>query len=65
MGSLRRKDLFCLTLCLITLFSLTSCASTADRSVAEESAVKRAPPADEARFTPNKIVNRQFVQGRN
>jgi hypothetical protein len=63
MGSLLSKEVFYLSLCLITLFSMASCSSTS-RSVAEESEVKRAPPGD-SRFTNNKIVNRQYVRDRN
>lgn len=62
MGSLLSKEVFYLSLCLITLLSLASCASTA-RSVAEESAVKRAPDGD-SRFS-NKEVNRQYVREKN
>ena len=60
MGSLLSKEIFYLALCLITLFSLASCASTTTRGIAEESGVKRSPPGD-ARFTANKIVNRQYA----
>lgn len=51
--------LFSLTLCLITLFSLASCASTS-RTVAQESEVKRAPD-----YRYDKEFNRQYVRDRN
>lgn len=64
MGSLLSKEMFYLALCLITLFSMASCASTTNRGIAEESEVKRSPPGD-ARFTGNKIVSRQYAGERN
>ena len=59
MGSLLSKEMFYLALCLITLFSLASCASSTTRKVAVESEVKRSPPGD-ARIFQNKIVSRQY-----
>jgi hypothetical protein len=59
MGSLLSKEIFYLALCLITLFSLASCASSKTRKVAVESEVKRSPPGD-ARIFQNKIVSRQY-----
>jgi hypothetical protein len=59
MGSFISKEIFYLSLCLISLFSLASCAGTS-RSVAEESSVKRVPPAD-ARSSSHKIVSRQYA----
>ena len=63
MGSLLSKEFFGLSLCLITLFSMASCASSSARSIAEVSEVKRSPPGD-ARFT-SKIVGQQFTSERN
>ena len=64
MGSLLSKEVFYLSLCLIALFSLASCASTS-RSVAEESTIKRAPEGDSRNSFNSKIVNTQYVRDRN
>ena len=64
MGSLLSKEVFYLSLCLISLVSLASCASTTQRSLAEENEVKRAPPGD-SRFSNNKIFNSQYTRDRN
>ena len=64
MGSLISKDFFHLSLCLITLFTLASCASTTSRSIAYESAVQRSPEGD-YKVTNNKEFNRQFTRDRN
>lgn len=55
-------SLFTVALCLITLFSLASCAGTT-RTVAAESEVGRSPEGD-FRNNNNKEVNRQYVRER-
>lgn len=65
MGSLLSKEVFYLSLCLITLLSLASCASTVDRSLAEESVVKRAPDNDSRVNNNNKITNGFYSRGTN
>jgi len=53
------SSIYGITLCLITLSMLASCATTT-RSVAQESEVKRAP---DYRF--NSVINKQIYRDRN
>lgn len=53
-------SLFTVALCLITVFSIVSCAST-NRTVAAENAIERAPEGD-ARSNFNKEISRQYVR---
>ncbi|MFA6238689.1 MAG: hypothetical protein WC635_15245 [Bacteriovorax sp.] len=55
-------SLFTVALCLITVFSIVSCAST-DRTVATENVVGRAPEGD-YRSNFNKEISRQYVRER-
>lgn len=64
MGPLLKKEVLYLSLCLITLFSLIGCASN-ERSLAKESEIKRAPPADDFVSNAYKITNRRYVGDRN
>ena len=65
MGSLISKDIFFLSLCLITLSFFASCASSSkSRSLAEVSTSGRSPEGD-YRSEFNKEISRQFVHEKN
>jgi hypothetical protein len=64
MGSLISKEVFYLTLCLISLVSMASCASTAKRGLAFESEPNRAPPA-ESRSSHFQIPNSHLIKDKN
>ena len=64
MGSLISKEVFYLSLCLISLVSMASCASTAKRSLAVENEANRAPPGD-SRSTNSTIPNSRFIKEKN
>lgn len=64
MGSLISKEVFYLSLCLISLVSMASCASTAKRSLAVENEANRAPPGD-SRSAYFKTQNSHFLKEKN
>jgi hypothetical protein len=71
MGSLISKDFLSITICLMGLLSLTSCASNFSKpQLAYDKEVLRSPEGDSrgnsnSGHTYNKIKNREYVADRN
>jgi hypothetical protein len=68
MGSLLSKDFLSITICLMGLLSLTSCASNFSKpQLAYDKEVLRSPEGDSRGngHSNSKIINRKYVADRN